>query len=195
MTWLLIIVVLAAAFAPVAYMMPSKRDRRLAELRMIARREGLEVDVTRLPKLAAEAHERVSASGVAREAHIECVSYGLRRRRTDAQVVRYRLLQHANTEFPVAPGEPWELDRGFSPATSPAPPPEYYAILAAIRDSLPQDVLGLAVTDEFVLCYWREKLPGEAAEDAALVAGLRQALNKIANHHEAFFAPPPAPES
>ena len=76
MTWLVIVVVLAAAFAPVAYMMPSKRERALADLRMVARREGLEVDVTYLPKLDAEPHERVSASGKAREARLDCVSYG-----------------------------------------------------------------------------------------------------------------------
>ena len=189
MTWLLIIVVLAAAFAPVAYMMPSKRDRALADLRMIARREGLEVDVTHLPKLAAEAHERVSASGIAKDARLDCVSYGLRVPKNRAVPTRYRLLRNPGGEFPVQPDSPWELDRTFKPATSPVPEAAYWVVLPTLEPQLPKDVLGLAVTDDFVLCYWHERLPGPEPDAAAVVANIRQVLNILVKHHEDFFTP------
>lgn len=213
MTWLIIIVVLAAAFAPVAYMMPSKRDRALSDLRMIARREGLEVDVTHLPKLNAEPHERVSASGKARDARLDCVSYGWRLPRRQMAPVRFRLLRDENSEFPLHSGSPWELDRAFAPATKPAPSTDYWRVLDEIEALLPADTLGLAVTDDFVLFYWKERLSreqqaeqqkgvGTAAEttsqapknprdSAALVADIRLLLNKVAEFHEEFFAPPP----
>lgn len=201
MTWLVILVVLAAAFAPVAYMMPSKRDRALSSLRMVARREGLEVAVTHLPKLGAEAHERVSASGKLREAQIDCVSYGLRLPKRQLQPVRYRLLRLEGTQFPVIAGSSWELDRKFQLATAIRPDPGYWEVLAEIESLLPEDVLGLAVTEDFVLCYWRERLKAAAEKGRnpeALVADIRELLNKVAFHHNQHFPPPAAhsePES
>lgn len=201
MTWLLILVVLAAAFAPVAYMMPSKRDRALADLRMIARREGLEVDVTRLPKLDAEPYERVSPSGQTLEPTVDCVSYGLRLSTRQLAPVRYRLLRVEHSDYAVLPGVAWELDRSFKPATAPVPLPDYWAVLPPLEAMLPHDVLALAITDDFVLVYWRERLAKEAAarggqgrDSAALVADLRKLLNQIAQYHEKYFAPP-APET
>jgi len=204
MTWLVILIVLAAAFAPVAYMMPSKRDRALADLRMVARREGLEVDVTHLPKLDAPAHERVSASGKPRDARIDCVSYGARLPKRQLSPVRYRLLRDVDTEFPLLPESPqshWELDRRFEPATEPVPDADYWLVLNDVEALLPSDVLGLAVTEDFVLCYWRERLTTEALErrdPASLVTDIRLLLNKVAQFHTEYFAPQatdPAPES
>ena len=195
MTAFIIIVLLAAAFAPIAYMMPSKRDRALADLRMIARREGLEVDVTRLPKLDAEPHERVSASGIEREATIDCVSYGVRLPKSSDLRVRYRLLLAPDTEWPVAPGTSWELDLKFKPATAdhPIANDRYWAILDELGSLLPVDRLGLAMTDDFALFYWQERLTMETADAAAIVVKIRQALNKLVNHHQKYFAPEPTP--
>lgn len=189
MTWLLILVILAAAFAPVAYMMPSKRDKALASLRMIARREGLEVDVTHLPKIDAEPHERVSAGGVERQANLECVSYGLRLPKSDAKPVSYRLLYSPATTWPVLPGQAWEMDDRFRSASKevPAAGAGYWSILSALEPLLPVDRLGLAVTDQFVLFYWRERLSQETQEPAQLVANIRQLLNKVADHHRVSF--------
>ena len=210
MTWLIILVVLAAAFAPVAYMMPTKRERALTDLRMLARREGLEVDVTQLPKLAALPHERVSAGGKTRDPRIDCVSYGRRLNKAQIVPVRYRLLRAAGTEYPIIPGSAWELDRHFKAATRPVPAPDYWQFLGEIEPLLPKDVLGLAVTDDFVLLYWLERLSAEtrppaqgpevtdigvsnvggARDSAALVADIRILLNKVAEFHGVYFAPP-----
>ena len=200
MTWLIIIAILAAAFAPVAYMMPSKRDKDLSKLRMIARQEGLEVDVTRLPKLAAEPHERVSAGGVAREATTECVSYGIRLPKSDGPAAWYRLLHAQDTQWPVQSGSTWQLDDGFTAASADQPQvgDDYWDILDALEPLLPQDRLGLAINDDFALFYWRERLTGEGAEAAEVVANIRKVLNKIAKHHQEAFpspTPPGAPES
>ena len=199
MTWLVILIILAAAFAPVAYMIPSKRDRALTELRMIARREGLEVEVTHLPNLDAPAHERVSASGKPRDARIDCVSYGLRLPKRQLAPVRYRLLRDSNTEFPVLAGQPqsnWELDRRFEQATEPVPGPDYWTVLAEVEALLPEDVLGLAVTEDFALCYWRERLKPSAPAAAeerrdpdALVADIGNLLKKVAQFHTGSFTP------
>ena len=208
MTWLVILIILAAAFAPVAYMMPSKRDRALSELRMIARREGLEVEVTQLPKLDAPAHERVSASGKPRDARIDCVSYGLRLPKRQLVPVRYRVLRDSDTEFPLlerSPQSKWELDRRFEPATQPVPEPDYWAVLEEVEALLPEDVLGLAVTEDFAQCYWLERLKPSASataderrDPAALVADIGNLLKKIAQFHTDYFAPQatdPAPET
>lgn len=204
MTWLVILIILAAAFAPVAYMMPSKRDRALSDLRMTARREGLEVEVTSVPKLDAPAHERVSASGKPREATIDCVSYGFRLPRRQLQPVRYRLLRTTDTEFPLLPTPPqshWEIDRQFEPATQPVPGADYWEVLGRLEALLPGDVLGLGVTEDFALCYWRERLTPEALgerDPEALVADIRVLLNKLAQFHTDYFTPEatdPAPES
>lgn len=199
MTWLIIVVIMVAAFAPVAYMMPSKRDKALANIRMIARREGLEVDVTQLPKVDAQPHERVSAGGIAREALMECVSYGLRLPKTEGQAARYRLLRNTATEWPVLPAVSWELDGNFKAASfdHAAAGDAYWAILSDIDSLLPDDQLALAVTDDFALFYWRERFGGETADVAAIVTNIRQALNKLADHHQRFFAvvpPEAAPE-
>ena len=47
MTWLLIILVLVVAFGPVLWLVPSKRDKRLAALRSRARSAGLIVEMRR----------------------------------------------------------------------------------------------------------------------------------------------------
>ncbi|MEM9624471.1 MAG: hypothetical protein AAF993_22715, partial [Pseudomonadota bacterium] len=77
MTWLILILVLAMVIGPVMYLVPSARDKRLAELRSQARIAGLGVKLSTLPKLDPSADERVSAGGVIKEAANSCVAYQL----------------------------------------------------------------------------------------------------------------------
>ena len=77
MTWLIVGGLLILAFAPVLWLMPTKRDRQLVKLREQARREGLTVEVTALPKTGARAEERVGADGVARDVTRPCSVYQL----------------------------------------------------------------------------------------------------------------------
>jgi len=182
MTWLIILLILAAAFGPVAYLMPSARDKALTNIRALARAAGLEVEITQLPKLAAEAHERVSAGGVARTPTLEGVGYLWRFRTRPAAELQFRVLRAPNDEFAVAPG--WELDRTFADATQRPPAEDYWKILYEIADDLPADVQGLAVSKAGYLCYWSERI-GEH-DPQALVAQIERALQAMAAHHEAW---------
>ena len=58
MQWLVIILILALVIGPVAYLLPSKKDKRLAALRLRARQLGLHITLSRLPKLDPSAEER-----------------------------------------------------------------------------------------------------------------------------------------
>ena len=184
MNWFIIILILAAAFGPIAYLMPSARDKALTGLRAAARAAGLEVEITQLPKLAAEAHERVSAGGIARTPILEGVGYLWRFRTRPAADLRWRVLRAPTDEFAVAPG--WELDRSFAEATTPPPTTDYWKILYDIAGDLPADTVGLAVSQAGCLCYWQEQIAEQ--DPVALVQQISQVLERIAAHHEGWVA-------
>lgn len=183
MTWLIILAVLAAAFGPVAYLRPSKRDRVLTELRAAARKQGIIVELTQVPKLAALAHERVTSGGVERIPNLACVAYTIHPQPRPEPPVRYRLLRQPNTEYPVAHTlSQWELDRSFAAAAplqfGPLAPADYWRAVADIVEQLPADTVAIAVTDTACSCYWQETLNG--LEPAASVAALAAALQNLA---------------
>lgn len=182
MTWLIILLILTAAFGPIAYLMPSARDKALTDLRGKARAAGLEVEITQLPKLAAQAHERVSAGGVARTPSLDGVGYLWRFRARPAVALQWRVLRAPTDEFAVAPG--WELDRMFADATETPPPADYWKILYDIAEDLPADSQGLAISKAGYHCYWEERI-GEQ-NPALLIAGIGRALERLAAHHEAW---------
>ena len=184
MNWLIIILILAAAFGPIAYLMPSARDKALTGLRALARAAGLEVEITQLPKLAAEAHERVSAGGVVRTPTLQAVGYLWRFRDKPAAPLQWRVLKAPTDEFAVAPG--WELDRTFTEATTPPPGTDYWKILDVLANQLPADTQGLAVSKAGYLCFWEERIGEHDPE--VLVAQITQVLQALAAHHEAWVA-------
>jgi hypothetical protein len=79
MTWLIIGLILLAAFGPVLWLVPSRKDRHLSALREQARLEGLVVELRRLPKLQPSAHERVTAGGRVKKPVQECAAGCIRR--------------------------------------------------------------------------------------------------------------------
>ena len=81
MAWLIIGGVLLLAIAPIFMALPSKRDRRLAALRLRARQLGLGVQLAQLPHPAPTPAQQVSAGGVARDAVLACAVYRLPLRR------------------------------------------------------------------------------------------------------------------
>ena len=58
MVWIIIIVVLLVAFGPVLYLLPTKKDRRLAALRQQARLVGFVVELKPVRKLNPDARDR-----------------------------------------------------------------------------------------------------------------------------------------
>ena len=86
---------IVVAAGPILWLLPSKRDKRLAELRAAARRAGLVVEIVAVPKLDADASERVSAGGVARHATIDCAAYRLPLPRPLTAAPHWQLLKSA----------------------------------------------------------------------------------------------------
>ena len=70
--------IVAALIGPVVYLMPTKREKRLSEVRLLARKLGLRVSVEAIPDLNIKREELVSPSGVSRSPTVECAVYRLR---------------------------------------------------------------------------------------------------------------------
>lgn len=177
MIWLIIIVVLTIAIGPILYLLPTAKDKRLVRLRETARKSGLHVKITFLPKLDPLAAERVNSAGAKRTTTIACAGYQLPvGKRLDASGFVLRRLPSASTRVvhEIIPGwgtlDVMERDqlRGKT---------ALLAVLAKIVPKLPGDALGLGYDDRSVVCFWTE---GSDADDAT-VAGLRDALQTLAD--------------
>jgi len=179
MTWLIIAVVLLGAFGPVLWLVPSRRDRRLAALRSAARQQGLVVELARLPNLAPRAEERVSAGGQRRDAVIECAQY----RRVLPAALRglpsWRLRRGGDptgaAELAVSQ---WPGRWGFEHAGRPPLDQRMLAermldATASAAADLPEDVIAVAFEPRQLTAYWLEK-PGADAE------ALAEALDRMA---------------
>jgi hypothetical protein len=172
-TWILIGLVLLIAFGPVLWLVPSRKDRRLAALRDRARSEGLVVDIRRLPKQDAAPEERVSAGGQVRHPVIECAAYG----RLFGKKLRYlpgfRLLRGPADSAPD-PFADWQYDE--------RPQGEgrvhLDAVLSRLRgtlERLPTDVIGFEIGSRGAFAYWLER-PGSTVES---VVGLAAVLGDL----------------
>lgn len=167
MTWILIALVLVIAFGPVLWLVPSKKDRRLAALRARARQEGLVVDIRRLPKRDASAEERVSAGGRIREPVMECAAYGRMFSKKLRFLPGWRLLRRP-AEGKPDPLPDWQYDlrpKGEGRAHLDA----MLARAAGCLAHLPDDVIGLEVDARSVQAYWLEK-PGSTVDTVAKLA-------------------------
>ena len=176
--WLVILAVLAVAFGPVFFLLPSKRERRLAALRTQARRLGLSVELQPVPKLGADLGERVTAGGRIRKPMHPSVRY--------AAPLALELQRHpaAAAEMPpssAAPGpaDDWRLLRGPTGWLSDvdAPPPEGLAAqLLPLLAQLPEDAVAVDRQGRSLGCCWLESFPAQVDS----VAGIKAALAEIA---------------
>lgn len=183
MNWLIIILVLALAIGPVLYLLPNAKDKRLTALREQARRLGLSVKITSLPKLDPSASERVSAGGKRLDPRVMCASYELPMAQSVREVEPLLFLR-----LPLEPTVPvrevfdgWAL-HGDSSA-------EFWAryssdqrslgVLHECIDRLPRDTLGVAVDERFVSCYWQEKSAAESNVVAQIQAGLAMLRDQL----------------
>ncbi len=161
MAWLWIVLALILAIGPIAYLMPSRRDRRLAKLRMQARLEGGLVELENLPKLNAEAHERVSAGGVPRDPKQPCARYLLAGGKALRGTPELQVLKH--------PDGNWRRD----PAVGAPVADAWVALLADAAGGFPADALAIALRDRHVSVCWLESHPADEATVTALFAALR----------------------
>lgn len=136
MTWLVIGLLFLAAFAPILWLLPSERDKRLSKLRMEARRRGLAVELARLPDPRPRPHERVSSGGVVKHPVVKCAAY---------RMYVPRPLEHT---------QPWRVESGDSEAASK---------LAGCYDAMPSDWLAVEVDRNGACLYWREEVSDATA--------------------------------
>jgi len=176
LNWLIILVVLLLAVGPVLYLLPSASDKRLSALRMQARKAGLNVKITHLPKLNPESHERVSAGGKTLDTRVSCVAYQLPLGGSVRDVSELVLLR-----IPAQPTVPVrQVSAGWAlhPQADQASWQQFAADAATLEDlqsaleAFPQDALGCGLNDRCVACYWREKADPESDAVAAIVKAL-----------------------
>ncbi len=163
MVWIIIALVLALAFGPVLYLLPTRRDRRLAAMRLEARRQGLSVELKSVRKLDAKPEERVTPAGTARLPVHASVVYALPLRSTLEQVRPWRLLRSERRG--------WEFDAEFEGQTE-------LELLAAVEphlEGLPDDSVAVEFGGGAVACYWLERFPA----DVDTVEALKTVLSAI----------------
>ena len=180
MVWIIVALVLAVVIGPVFWLLPSKRDRRVAELRVAARRAGLVVEMVALPKVDAPAHERVSAGGTVRNPSIHCAAYRLLLPKPLHGAPCWRLLKSEGEEG-------WACQH---PARNlPAPLGDYWQRIGAVVDALPGGCVGVEAKEQAIAWLGKEWL-GEHSPPA-LVEDIRAGLEAIAENHAAHAAPAP----
>ena len=163
MVWLIIGGVLLLAFGPILWILPSKRDRRLARLRQQARLEGLNVDVRLVNRLDADPTDRVTAGGQIRQPTFQATTYALSFPRKLRYLPAWRLLRSNTTDGPVSG---WQYD-----TTSPdRADPNVLETLADPMQALPQDVVAIEQDARSLICYWLEKAPADARDATDLKA-------------------------
>ena len=169
-TWIIIIFALALVIGPVAYMLPSARDRRLAALRAEVLKQGGRVKLEWLPKLNAELHERVSAGGQVRDPKVECVRYALPGGKAFEHAPQLQLLRDADGA--------WVVD----PEVSEVADPEVRALLEGSAGAFPPDTLALALIQRDLSICWLEKSPADeavVAEIYAVLGGLKRQIADV----------------
>ena len=166
---IIIVGVLIVAFGPILYVLPSRKDRRLAALRGEARRLGLTVELKSVRNPDAAPTERVTAGGRTRTPMRACARYALALDRMPAPTPPWRLL--------LAAGD-WIADEGM------ALPAGWFGELRPLIKSLPDDVMAVEFDGRFLACYWLERPRSET--DA--VAKLKGALTAIGRHLAALSA-------
>ena len=165
-TGIIIVGVLAVAFGPILYMLPSRKDRRLAGLRAEARRLGLTVELKPVRNPDAAAEERVTAGGQLREPMHGSARYALALDRLPDAASPWRLLRSARG---------WVADEGTDL------PAGWLAGLQPLIDALPADVVAVDFDGRSVGGYWLER-PTSETDAVAKIKGLLAAIGRQVAH-------------
>lgn len=193
MNWLIILLVLVVAIGPVFYLLPTKRDKRLTALRAYARRLGLGVKITRIPKLDASADERVTAGGIKKSAMLSCVAYEVPLGDKVEHVGELLLLK--------LPGTPTqhvdEVLPGWALASVDQVP--FWRLLQdrlgsarALENTLaalPEDAVACSLDARVVACYWQEKADVDEQGESMEVRSIKTVLESLRDDLVATFAP------
>ena len=163
MVWIIVVVVLLVAFGPVLYLLPTKKDRRLAALRQKARLLGFVVELKPIAKLNPEARDRVTAGGQLRTPQHDSVAYTLGLRSKFEHLRPWRLLKGAGSPAPL---DGWVLDEeAFENRAV-----DYLETLQQLFAQLPSDTVAVELGVRTLTCYWLEQYPADEATVDALHA-------------------------
>jgi hypothetical protein len=176
MAWIVIGVVLIVAFGPVLWLLPSKRDRRLAALRARARAEGIAVEIRRIPNPDPTPEERVTAGGKVLDPVIECAAYGYPLARKLRHLPTWRVVRRASGQGEPDPLPDWSYDL--------RPKGEWRRYLSRLMPpvttalaELPSDVVAFEVASTALLAYWMER-PGSDEDTVTQMAATLRALGE-----------------
>jgi len=189
MTWIIITLILLAAFGPVLWLVPSKRDRQLSGLRDQARREGLVVELRKVTKLNPSADERVSAGGRIKQPVIDCTAYIHPLGRRLNYLPSWRLLRGEDRGQP-RPG--WAFDPELKPDSA-AVRAAFDASLAGLEhffEGMPADVVAVELGARSLIVYWLESR-GAGRETVTALSELMRAAEERLRAADDQFQPLP----
>ncbi|MCY4096633.1 MAG: hypothetical protein OXG05_16100 [Gammaproteobacteria bacterium] len=101
MEWLIIALLLLVGFGGVAYVLPSKFQRRVSQLRLEARKQGIFTSSRTIPDLDADAEDRVTSGGKVRQREDLCVVYDLSYRNPPDCPPRWQLVRYKKSQLPI----------------------------------------------------------------------------------------------
>lgn len=101
MEWLMIALVLLIAFGGIAYVLPSKFQRRVGQMRLDARKQGLFTSSATIPILDAAAEDRVTSGGKVRKHERLCVVYDLGFEGSPAKPPLWQLIRYQKSQVPI----------------------------------------------------------------------------------------------
>ncbi|MBV0931950.1 hypothetical protein [Marinobacterium weihaiense] len=154
MEWLIVVLIFISLTGSVLWIRPTPRQRHQGELRMHARKLGIQVQLTRveLPRARGEV-EGESVLVAAYRFLRTNLERGDRERWIDWHIHRLDTLDQAG----LAEGWSWIGGTG-------ALPPAGLARLNALLQAVPEDVIGIESTAQHLTLYWRERGEIEALD-------------------------------
>jgi hypothetical protein len=161
--WVVIVLIFIVAFGPLLWLMPSRRERRLAALRQRAYQAGLRVEMGRVPRADPAPEQRVTAGGRPMDLSRETAIYlhPLARR---LRVLPSARLLRGEHGLPARPG--WSFEAGARPDD--AHLRDVLDAVGPLLERLPADVVAVAWRPHEVAVYWLES-PGSTVDSVAVL--------------------------
>lgn len=186
MNWIVIVVLLLAAFGPVLWLVPSRRDRQLAAMRARARQQGLVVAMTSIADPDPAPQARVSAGGKLKEPLIAGASYEMNLPRATPLAPTFSMIRRIDDEGSPIAG--WQIVA--DPKWRNGAWAGFVAQLATIVERLPADVMSCSGNARSVACFWRERVGEQTPESAVdeLAGRLMELADLQRAHHGAAEA-------
>lgn len=161
MVYLIIAVVLLIIIAPIAAVLPSKRDKARMVKRRAAMAKGISVEMTHIEDPDLDPEKYLSTTGKPLERKLAVAAYRLQRRKPpghdDRAEAKWAALAYpARKRAPITERWVWQETEPGIELT------EIKKFLAANLDSLPADVVRAEEKNNFISAYWHED--GEVQE-------------------------------